>query len=126
MTKNEKWLGLIRHIITFIAGFLVWQGTISMEISDFIIAGTLMVATLIFSWNSTDKETRMSQLWGTIRHILTTLAGLGALGGWYNEDIVLTVIAIVIGLLGGGWSYLDKVRKKEEGNPPVEGPAVTG
>jgi len=118
MNSNEKWLGLVRHVVTFLSGFLVWQGTVSEDISEFIMSGSLMVAGLVFSWNSTDKEERTDKLWGTIRHILTALAGFGVLGGWYNEDIVLTAIAIVIGLLGGGWSYLEKVRKEKK--DPIE------
>lgn len=47
--NKEKFLGILRHTLTFVGGILVMKGTISEEMSTEIIGGLVGVVGAIWS-----------------------------------------------------------------------------
>lgn len=107
LTK-EMWLGILRHLITFIGGVVLVTGILNEDMVTELSGIAVTVATLAFSWASFDKETRLDQLKGVLRHVITTLAGAGVLKGWYDAQTLLTILGIVFGIFGAGWSATAK------------------
>jgi hypothetical protein len=110
-SNNEQISGIIRHIITFIAGLGVIAGWFEEALSQVIIMGVMAIATLFLSWNSLDKDTFTEQLEGILRHVVTFLGGIGVIAGSSMEAAWMTVGGIVITVAGIVWSLVRKEGK---------------
>lgn len=103
--------GIIRHIITSVAGLLVMLAVINQEISDALIGGVLGISGLILSWQSLDKDMLQEKLTGIFRHVLTFLGGIGVIAGEAQEATWLKYGGIVIVAVGIIWSIFNKKTK---------------
>lgn len=50
--NKEKFLGILRHTLTFVGGILVMKGTVSEEMATEIIGGIIGVVGAIWSLSS--------------------------------------------------------------------------
>lgn len=47
--NSDQWLGIIRQVLTFAAGYIATQGTISSSVADQITGGIMALTTVIWS-----------------------------------------------------------------------------
>ena len=53
---NEKIQGLLRHILTFIGGYLVTSGIIDEAILSEVVGAIITITGFVWSWIGKDKE----------------------------------------------------------------------
>ena len=106
--SKETWLGIIRQGLTFIAGFIALKGWIAEDMVTMVSSGVISIATVIFSWNGTDKKTISDQIQGIIRHLATMLGGVGILKGWFDVDTMIAVGGGLATIIGTVWSVIKK------------------
>jgi hypothetical protein len=54
------------------------------------------------------------QIFGLIRHGLTTLGGIAIAKGWINEEETYELIGILMSIVGFAWSYGAKMKAQKE------------
>lgn len=65
------------------------------------------------------------QIFGIIRHLLTTIGGALVAKGVFDESMMLEGVGAVMGLVGFVWSYVEK-QKAEAAAEAAEGGEATG
>jgi len=53
---NEKIQGLLRHILTFVGGYLVTSGIIDEAILSEVVGAIITITGFVWSWIGKDKE----------------------------------------------------------------------
>ena len=53
---NEKIKGLLRHILTFLGGYLVTSGIIDEAILSEVVGAIITITGFVWSWIGKDKE----------------------------------------------------------------------
>ena len=53
---NDKIQGLLRHILTFIGGYLVTSGIIDEAILSEVVGAIITITGFVWSWLGKDKE----------------------------------------------------------------------
>ena len=53
---NDKIQGLLRHILTFVGGYLVTSGIIDEAILSEVVGAIITITGFVWSWLGKDKE----------------------------------------------------------------------
>lgn len=54
------------------------------------------------------------QIFGIIRHVLTTLGGVAVTKGWIDEESILELTGLVMSAVGFAWSFWIKKKANVE------------
>ena len=65
------------------------------------------------------------QIFGIIRHLLTTIGGALVAKGVFDESMMLEGVGAVMGLVGFVWSYVEKQKAEAAAAEAAEGGEAT-
>lgn len=102
--------GLMRQSLSIISGGLVAFGVLNDAQSVEIVGYVSGLISLVQSVTSTSKETFVQQFQGFVRHIITFVAGLGFVKGFWSSEMFIEIVSLLSAFVGFVWSSAAKVK----------------
>lgn len=105
--KKDQILGILRHILTFAAGFAVSYQLFDADFANWLAAGIVTLVTLGWALFEKGGDTK-TKVFSLVRHALSLAGGVLVAKGVIADGAAQDIIGGITSLMAGVWSITEK------------------